>query len=172
MTDPVQRLARVALLLALATVIHTAEAMLPVTAVWFRFGFANIIGLATLYLFGFKDALIVTLGRIFLGSLISGLFGSPAFILSLSGGICSILAMGLALRIGRRIFSEIGISVVGAVMHNLGQLSVAYLILIRNEAIFLLVPLMLLMSVGTGIINGLAARFLIERFRRVAEEHT
>ena len=60
-----------ALLLALATVIHTAEAFLPVTVGWLRFGFANIIGLATLYLYGFKDALVVTLGRIFLGSLAS-----------------------------------------------------------------------------------------------------
>ena len=55
MTDRVTKLSRLALLLALATVIHTAEAFLPITVVWFRFGFANIIGLATLYLFGFKD---------------------------------------------------------------------------------------------------------------------
>ena len=44
MTDRVVKLARLALLLALATVIHTAEGLLPITFVWFRFGFANIIG--------------------------------------------------------------------------------------------------------------------------------
>src|SRR4030042_4573714 len=95
MTDRVQKLARLALRLALATVIHTAEGLLPITVLWFRFGFANIIGLATLYLFGFKAALFITIGRIFLGSLISGLFGSPAFVLSLAGGTCAIPAMGL-----------------------------------------------------------------------------
>jgi heptaprenyl diphosphate synthase len=175
MTDGVQKLARLSLLLALATVIHTAESLLPLTFVWFRFGFANIIGLSTLYLFGFRDALFVTLGRVFLGSLASGLFGSPAFLLSLSGSGLAILAMGVAHFAGARLFSEVGISVVGAVAHNVAQLCVAYLLLIRNEGIFLLLPVMLLTALATGILNGLAARFFIATFRRtlgeVAHEH-
>ncbi len=175
MTDGIQRIARLSLLLALATVIHTVESFLPLTFVWFRFGFANIIGLSTLYLFGFQDALLVTVGRIFLGSLASGLFGSPAFLLSLSGGILAILTMGFAHRYANRAFSEVGISLMGAVAHNLAQLVVAYLVLIRNEGVFLLLPLMLATSVVTGILNGLAARFFIDTFRRtlgqVAEEN-
>lgn len=169
MTGRVQKLARLALLLALATVIHTAEGLLPITVLWFRFGFANIVGLATLYLFGFKAALFVTIGRIFLGSLASGLFGSPAFSLSLAGGTCAILAMGLVHRLFGRVFSEIGVSLVGAVAHNLAQLMVAYLLLVRNEGIFLLLPLMLLTAVATGFLNGLAARFLIGHFRTLGE---
>jgi heptaprenyl diphosphate synthase len=169
MTDRVQKLARLALLLALATVIHTAEGLLPITVMWFRFGFANIIGLATLYLFGFKAAIFITLGRIFLGSLISGLFGSPAFVLSLAGGTCAILAMGLIYRLFGGLFSEIGVSLVGALVHNLAQLTVVYLLLVRNEGIFLLLPLMLLTAVGTGFLNGLAARFLINHFKSLGE---
>ncbi|MBI5251221.1 MAG: Gx transporter family protein [Desulfomonile tiedjei] len=176
MTGGVQRLARLALLLALATVIHTAESLLPLTFVWFRFGFANIIGLSTLYLFGFQDALVVTLGRIFLGSLASGLFGSPAFLLSLSGGLFAILAMGFAHRFGNRLFSEVGVSLMGAVAHNAAQLVVAYIVLIRNEGVFLLFPLLLATALGTGILNGLAARFFISTFLRTlgeeAEERT
>ncbi len=168
MTDRVRQLARLALLLALATVIHTAEAFLPVTVVWFRFGFANIIGLAALYLFGFREALVVTLGRIFLGSLASGMLGSPAFVLSLAGGTCAIVIMGIAHRLGARVFSEIGISVFGAVFHNMGQLTAAYLILIRNEGILLLLPLMILSATVTGFVNGVAARLFIEHFKTVA----
>jgi heptaprenyl diphosphate synthase len=167
MTDRVVKLARVAMLLALATVIHTAEGLLPVTVVWFRFGFANIIGLAALELFGFKAALVVTLGRIFLGSVGYGMFGSPAFMLSLAGGLAAILAMAVVYRVGRGALSEIGTSVVGAVAHNTAQLLVAYLLLIRNEAILLLLPLMLLTAAVTGFINGLAARFFIRHFRKV-----
>lgn len=167
MNDRVHELSRLALLLALATVIHTTEAFLPVTLVWFRFGFANIMGLAALYLFGFRDALVVTLGRIFLGSLASGLFGSPAFILSLAGGLSAILAMGFVHKFASRIFSEVGISVVGAVFHNMGQLAAAYLILIRNEGILLLIPLMLVTATVTGFINGVAARFFIRHFKGV-----
>ena len=168
MTDRLGKLSRLALLLALATVIHTAEALLPITVVWFRFGFANIIGLATLYLFGFKDALLITFGRIFLGSLATGLFGSPAFVLSLAGGICAILTMGVAYRFGARFFSEIGVSLIGAVAHNSAQLLVAYFLLVRNRGVFLLFPVMLLASVVTGFLNGLAARFFIRHFKNIS----
>ncbi len=168
MNNSIQHLARVSMLLALATVIHTVEAFLPVTVVWFRFGFANIVGLAALYLFGFRDALVVTFGRIFLGSLVSGLFASPAFLLSLSGGTAAIVAMALLHRVAGRFFSEVGISVTGAVFHNLGQLTAAYLVLIRHEGLFLLLPLLLLASTATGFINGLAARFFVEHFRKIS----
>jgi heptaprenyl diphosphate synthase len=168
MTDRLVKLARLSVLLALATVIHTAEGLLPVTVVWFRFGFANIIGLAALELFGFKAALVVTLGRIFLGSLASGMFGSPAFVLSFAGGVSAILAMSVVYRYGAGVFSEVGISVVGAVAHNAAQLGVAYLLLIRNEAILMLLPVMLLTAAATGLINGIAAQFFVRHFRRVA----
>jgi heptaprenyl diphosphate synthase len=165
MNDRVVKLARLALLLALATVIHTAEGLLPITFVWFRFGFANIIGLAALELFGFKDAILVTLGRIFLGSMAYGLFGSPVFMMSLAGGICAILAMGLAYGFGTRIFSEIGVSVTGAVAHNVAQLAVAYFLVVRNEGILMLLPVLLLTAAATGFINGLAARFFVNHFK-------
>jgi heptaprenyl diphosphate synthase len=169
MTDRVRKLARLALLLALATVIHNLEAMLPVTFLWFRFGFANIIGLATLELFGFKDAVLVTLGRILLGSLAYGLFASPAFLLSLAGGTCAILIMGLVHWCGERVFSEIGISVAGAVAHNMAQLAVAYVLIVRNEGILLLMPVLLLTAAITGIINGVASRVFVVHFRKVKQ---
>jgi len=163
----VTRLARLSMLLALATVIHTAEGLLPVTFVWFRFGFANIIGLATLCLFGFRDAFFVTMGRIFLAALIGGLFGSPAFLLSLAGGTSAIIAMGLAHRWCSRFLSEIGISVIAAVVHNVAQLMTAYLLIVRTETILLLLPLMIVTAVGTGFVNGLAARLFVNHFRKV-----
>lgn len=163
--DQVRDLTRLALLLAMATVIHTAEAMLPLNFAWFRFGFANIIGIATLYMFGFRSAVCVTLGRIFIGSLISGSFGSPAFVLSLSGGILAIGSMGIFKKIGSRFFSEVGTSLVGATGHNIGQLLAAYLVIIRNDAIILILPFMLAAAAITGLINGLAARALMDHFR-------
>lgn len=167
MSRRVRKLARLALLLALATVIHTAEALLPINVLWFRFGFANIIGIAVLYLYGFKDAFLLTLGRIFLGSLAAGLFGSPAFLLSFAGGTSAMLTMGMVHRYASRLFSEVGISVIGAVTHNVVQLFVAYVILIRSEGLLLILPLMILASLGTGVINGIAARFVITHFRKI-----
>jgi heptaprenyl diphosphate synthase len=160
------RLSRLALFLALATMIHTAESMLPVTFLWLRFGFANIITLATLYLYGFRDAAFITIGRAVLGSLWTGLLGSPAFMLSLSGGIAAIVVMEITRRLGGKYVSEIGVSVLGAVAHNLAQLFAAYVILVRNEGILLFMPIMLLAATGTGFINGIAARYLVDYFRK------
>ncbi len=165
MTADTKKVSRLALLLALAIVIHTAEGMLPITVMWFKFGFANIVGLATLYIYGFKEAFALTLGRIILGSMFLGLFASPAFMLSFAGGTVGILAMGLVHRFAPRLFSEVGTSIIGAVFHNLAQLAMAYLVLVRNEGIFWLAPLMLVAALGTGFLNGLAARFLIDHIR-------
>jgi heptaprenyl diphosphate synthase len=165
MTDRTQKLARLALLLALATAIHSMEALVPFTVGWFRFGFANIIGLATLYIFGFKDAALLTIGRIALGGLISGQFGSPGFLLAGAGGLSSIIVMGLAYWLAGKFLSEIGVSVLGAVSHNMAQLLVAYALLVKNESIFLLAPIMILAAIGTGVINGLAGKFLIKRMK-------
>ena len=166
MNERVLKLARLSMLLALATSIHSLEALAPVTLGWFKFGFANIVGLTTLLMFGFKDAFYVTTGRIFLGSLISGTLGSPAFFLALSGGIVSIVLMGLASLINRRHLSEIGLSVIGAVSHNMAQLCAAYLIIVRNDTIFLLAPFMILAATATGFINGLACRHLTTSLER------
>jgi len=167
MNDKTVKLARIGMLLALAVVIHSAEAMLPVTVLWFRFGFANIIGLATLYLFGFRYALFVTVGRVFLGALLTGLFGSPAFLFSFAGGLVSIAAMGLVKKVGGKAFSLIGVSIIGAVTHNAAQLLVAYAIIIRNDAVIFLLPFMLASALGTGFVNGVAARYLIRHFEHV-----
>lgn len=162
--DRIHRLTLEAMLLALATVIHTLEVMLPVTIGWFRFGFANIVGVSTLYLLGFRSAMFVTVGRIFLGSLMSGQLGGPGFVLALSGGALSMAGMGLAFAVARRFLSPVGISVVGALLHNAGQLAAAYLVIIRNDAVILLVPVMVATGLITGVINGLAARWFIARF--------
>jgi len=169
MKSDIRRIARLSLLLALATMIHTLESTIPISFLWFRFGFANIIGLAALYLFGFRDALLITIGRIFLGSLATGLFASPAFLLSLSGGTSAIIAMGLAHKLSKEALSEIGISLIGAVTHNSVQLLVAYALLVRNESVLLLLPIMLAAALGTGLLNGIAARFFVSGFGKALQ---
>jgi len=78
--------------------------------------------------------------------------------------------MGLAYSLGPKVFSEIGVSVTGAVAHNMAQLTVAYFLLIRNEGILILLPILLVAAAVTGFINGLAARFFVKHFRLLEEE--
>jgi heptaprenyl diphosphate synthase len=77
----------------------------------------------------------------------------------------SIITMGFARQLAGKFFSEIGVSVIGAVTHNLAQLLVAYALLVKNDSILLLAPVMILTAIGTGVVNGIATKFLITRMR-------
>ncbi len=155
-----------ALFAALAVALHTLEALFPAPAPWFRLGFANILTLAALFLYGGRAAWTVTLARIGVGSLVLGNLFSPGFLLSLAGGVLSTALMtGAKSLFGRRI-GPVGVSVLGAAGHAAGQMTIAWLLLVRSDALWRLFPLFLLFAVGTGIANGLAADLLLEVLAR------
>ena len=96
---------RIALLAAFALAIHSIESLVPTPIPWIRLGFANIITLVTLMLYGLYPAVMVTLIRVVLGSLFAGSFLGPGFLLSLGGGVASILSMGIIFMTFPRLFS-------------------------------------------------------------------
>jgi heptaprenyl diphosphate synthase len=156
-----------ALFIALAVVLHTFEVLLPSPVPWFRLGSANILTVTALVLFGGSAAWILTLSRILIGSVLLGGLFSPAFFLSLAGGICATALMTLLWRVAGRLIGPAGLSTVGAVGHAIGQLLVASLLL-RHPDLWRLAPPLLLFSVFSGLAIGLAASLLLERLRRHA----
>ncbi|HED24647.1 MAG TPA: Gx transporter family protein [Firmicutes bacterium] len=153
----------IALLVTFAVVIHTVEAALPLPmpVPGVRLGLANIITLLTLVIFGLRSGLFVVIMRTLLGSLfVGGLFGF-GFWLSVTAGVTSCLAMALVLILRRKeIVSMISVSVTGAAVHNLTQLTMASLIIGNLDLLRGYLPLLLLLSVPTGIFTGLAAHYL------------
>jgi heptaprenyl diphosphate synthase len=154
------------LLVAMATALHVAETMLPnpFPLPGVKLGLANIVTLITLYFFGFRDGLAVAMVRVAMGSLVSGTFLSPAFILGLTGAVTSTLVMAFLLEFCKS-FSVIGVSVAGAVSHNTGQIFAAFL-LIRNKTIFFYFPFLLLAGMVTGLFTGYLLRILLERLEK------
>ena len=135
---------RIALLSAYALALHGFESLLPTPIPWLRLGLANIITLTTLLLYGIRAAIMVTLIRVILSSLFTGTFLGPAFILSLGGGITSTFAMSFVFSIAPNLFSIIGLSLIGALFHNIAQLFLAYFLFIqRIEAMLLISPLII-----------------------------
>ena len=65
--ERIRRRIFLALFAALAVALHTLEALLPSPAPWFRLGFANILTLAALFLYGGRAAWAVTLTRMGIG---------------------------------------------------------------------------------------------------------
>lgn len=160
---PTRRLVFLALLVALGTALHLVEGMLlvPVPVPGVKLGLANIATLLALYLFGIRGGLTVALLRVLLGSLLGGIFLSPGFLLALSGAVASTLVMALLLKYSD-CFSPIGISMAGAVGHNLGQLLAASALL-WNAAVFYYLPFLLIAAIPTGIITGYALKSVLER---------
>jgi heptaprenyl diphosphate synthase len=154
---------RIAVLSAYALALHGFEAMLPTPIPWLRLGLANIITLTALMIFGFRTALTITLIRVMLGSLFTGTFLGPSFILSLGGGVCGTCVMGAVLRMGGKLFGPVGLSLIGALFHNAAQLFLAYWLFIqRIEAVLFISPVIILIGTLTGLVNGVITDILIK----------
>jgi len=158
-----KRLISMALLVALGVILHRVEALLPLPAPWIKLGLANIMTLLALVFLGFKEALIVTGMRIFLGSIIGGTFLGPTFFLSLTGGLAATGAMALVYRRAGGPFSLIGVSIVGAMAHVLAITFSVYFVFIPQNAFLHLLPLFLSLALVSGILTGMAGNILSSR---------
>jgi heptaprenyl diphosphate synthase len=152
-----------ALFTALAVALHTLEALWPAPAPWFRLGLANILTLVALFLYGGQAAWTVSLGRVLLGSLLLGRLFSPGFWLALGGAVVATAVMVVAHRLVPRRLGPIGVSALGAAGHALGQITVAWLVLVRHSGLWQLFPVLLLVAVVAGVLTGWAAAVLLER---------
>ncbi len=160
----------IAVLIAVALVRSLVESMISAFVFIIpgvKLGLANIVTLIILYLYGAKEAAIVAFLRIVLVILITpvaggGLF-SPASFMSFSGGALAYGAMLLFKRL--RGFSIVSVSVAGALMHMVGQIGAAIVVL-ESQALIYYLPYMILISVPTGVFTGLVGKKLIGVFRQ------
>jgi heptaprenyl diphosphate synthase len=168
-----KRMVLLSALAALSVVLNWIEnmifpwAVLPIPGV--KLGLANLVFLIILVVDTMGTALAVSLIRVVMVSLFTGTIASPVFPLSLGGAALSICLMQTVRVVFGRRLSIIGVSICGAVGHNLGQLLVLMLLpgLFPGLAsVYLLLPGLLLMSVATGIATGWVARQVLPAVER------
>ncbi|MDE7161431.1 MAG: Gx transporter family protein, partial [Anaeroplasmataceae bacterium] len=106
------------------------------------------------------EALLVDLLRIILVGLLRGNFLSPTFVMSFSGGMLSFLVMFLFSRI--KVFSPIGVSVLGAVSHASGQI-LAAIILLDSQAVVYYLPFIGILSIVTGVFSGILTKAYLSK---------
>ena len=153
--EAVMAAARLGMLTAAAFVLSWLELLipLPVSMLGVKLGLCHIAVLFALYRLGIKEAVFVSLVRIFLAAVIFGNIPTLAF--SLCGGILSLAIMIILRRTG--FFSVLGVSIAGAVSHNLGQLACAA-VLTETVKINLYLPVLLVAGCITGAaVGGTAA---------------
>lgn len=148
---------------ALAVLMGYVEAMVPVPVPipGIKLGLSNVIVLLALYIMDARAAFFISVIRV----LISGLLfrGFIGVWYSLSGAFLSFLVMYIGYRTKK--LSIIGISVLGGIFHNLGQVIVAVIMLGRAVIIYLL-PVLMLSGVATGFMIGVISGYTLKYLQR------
>ncbi len=152
-----------ALLAAGGLVLFLFESLLPHPMPWMRLGLGSAATLLAIFMFSPREALLVTLIRVVVGSVVVGRLLAPSFLLSLCGGLASLGVMSLVFRFFYPRFSPVGISIFGALAHNLAQLTVVYLLWVKKGQILFLLPMFLFSSVVTGFITGALAFLVLQK---------
>lgn len=157
-----------AVFLALALAAGLAERGIPFdfAVPGVRLGLGNVVILTALYLFRFRDALLLTLLKCVLTALFAGSFTSFAY--SLSGSALSLLVMAAAKTLAAGKASPLGVSALGAVFHNIGQLAAAAAVM-GTVAVFAYLPVLMAVGTATGIVVGLLAGMVIPRLERILD---
>ena len=155
-----RKITTLGLSVALALILSYVESLLPplMAVPGVKVGLPNIVILFLLWRYGWKEAAAVSGLRLLLTA---ALFtGFAAFFYGLSGAVLSLLGSALLKRSGR--FSPLGVSAAGGVLHNLGQIALAALVL-DSGYIFAYLPVLLLSGTAAGALVGLLAGLLIRR---------
>lgn len=159
---------RLIMLLSMTIVLNIIETFIPFFSgaiPGLKLGLPNIVILLILYIYGFKDALKISVLRVILvGILRTGLF-SISFFFSLSGAILSVIFMSL---FKKTKLSIIGVSVIGSIFHSIGQIIIA-IILLKNVYVAYYLPWLLFLSIPTGMIIGYISKELINIYQKHVE---
>lgn len=155
------------LLLAFAIILSYVELLIPfeIGIPGVKLGLANLAVLICLYTAEFRDAFLLTTVK----AVICGfLFGNPVMILySLAGAVCSFAVMAVMVKVNK--FHVPIVSVAGGVLHNTGQILVAYL-LIDTYAVFYYLPFLLLAGGVTGVLIGITAALVLPYVQKIVKK--
>ena len=149
--------------LALAVIFGYVEALIPVPVPvpGIKLGLTNLVITAILYVYGYREALVITALRVFIIGFLFGNLFSIAY--GLTGAVLSLTVMALMKRTG--LFGVIGVSAAGGVSHNIAQVMTAYF-MVTGFPVRWYMPILMLAGVGAGILTGIADVMIIPRLHR------
>lgn len=156
-----KKLARLALLTAVALIIFIIELQIPniIPIPGVKLGLANIVTVYAVYKYSARETAAVVVTRVVLGSIFGG--NIAAIMYSMAGALMCLAGMLLIKRIVPMNFIWLG-SILGAILHNTGQMIVAVLVM-RSFAVLSVYPFLLAAGCIAGAFTGLCAQFLINR---------
>ena len=164
MSEKVRKLTELAVLTAVSLIIFVIELQIPnpFPIPGIKLGLANIITVYAVYHYKAHEVAAMVAVRLLLGAVFSGNF--MALIYSASGAFLCLVGMLLL----RRFIDEKHLwiaSVLGAVLHNTGQMAAA-LIVTRTSQLLLYYPFLIVSGCLAGAFTGLCAQIVTTRLKR------
>lgn len=157
------------LLLAFALILSYIETIIPFQSgiPGMKLGLANLAVVLCLYLFGWKEAFLLTTVK----ALLSGfMFGSLSMIMySLAGALISALVMFILQK--THWFHVPVVSAAGGVAHNLGQILVAFWV-VETYGIAYYIPILMIAGLLTGLLIGITAALVLPYIQTILSKGT
>ena len=158
-----KKIAFLGLSITIAMILSYIERQIPVMVAipGVKMGLPNLIIVFMLYKVGWKETIVVSLVRILLVSL---LFPNlQALLFSVSGATLSLAGMILLKKLN--CFSSITVSIVGGILHNIGQIIMAVFWTQTVQIVFYL-PVLLATGTLAGFVIGLLAGLIVKRLEK------
>ena len=160
----IRQITTMGMLIALAMVLGFVETLIPINLgiPGMKLGLANIVVVIALFLFDIKTAVVVSILRIIL---IAMTFGNMSMMFySIAGASLSLLSMIVISKI--KSFSLISVSIVGGIMHNVGQIICAAFV-VRTNGVFTYLPVLMIAGLVSGALIGIVAGLISVRLTNV-----
>lgn len=152
------------MLIALAFILSYIESIIPVPVPipGIKVGLANLVVITALYLLGPKQAFALSMLRIILVGFTFGNLSTMLF--SFAGGMISWLLMVGAKKV--KGFSMTGVSILGGIGHNMGQILVAMWIVHNGNLVYYL-PFLIISGLVTGAAIGIVGALIITSIKKI-----
>lgn len=161
--NKVKNVALFGMMVALAFTFSYLESLIPINfgIPGVKLGLANLVVVVALYTMKPGEALAIAVLRVLLAGMTFGNVYSLAY--SLCGGLLSFAVMYLAKKTK---LSMIGVSMLGGISHNVGQIIVASIIM-KNIRIAYYLPVLLIAGLLTGLLLGIVSRLIVSRVDKI-----
>ena len=157
-----KKLIILSMILCISLILSYIDSLIPYNFVipGIKMGLCNIAIIFTLYKFGYKETILISLLRVLIMAILFN--NGLTFFYSLSGAVLSLIVMIILKKFN--IFDEYGVCISGAISHNIGQLLCAYFLLKTSSIIYYL-PYLLLSGLISGLLVGILSLVIIKRVK-------
>ena len=159
-----KKVAFLGMCIALSMILSFVESQIPplMAVPGVKVGLPNLVMVFMLYKIGAKETAIVSILRVILVGI---LFGTPlSMIYSLVGATLSLIGMIILKK--TNLFAPVTVSVVGGILHNIGQIATACFVMETAQIAYYL-PVLLISGTIAGIIIGIVAAMILKRLEKM-----